>query len=73
MPVCNLGNHMQTLQDLQASDDAVFTLLMSIMFCSSAGTIMMNPYCIRTSPLTSTIALLRFTLKRRLLLRSTLF
>jgi len=30
-------------------------------------------YCIRTKPLASTIALLRFVLKRRLLLRSTLF
>ena len=52
-------------------DDAVYMLLMSRMFCSSAGTIKMTPYCIRTSPLTSIIALLRFTLKRRLLLRST--
>lgn len=72
MPVCNPGHRMQTLQDLQASDDVVYTLLMSRMFCSSAGTVMMTPYCIRTSPLTSTIALLRFTLKRRLLVRSTL-
>ncbi len=30
-------------------------------------------YCMRTKPLASTIALLRLALKRRLLLRSTLF